>query len=75
MSIKIKTKKMSSFPGDKTIQIFAIDENKRQIPLMNINKRTYQGYSFYENDTVTNTFKTITEAKKWCLDNKCDFSF
>ena len=66
--IKIKTKKLNCFPGDKDIQIIAID-GKRQVQLMNICRKSCRGGIFYKSDTMSNTFKTITEAKQWCLAN------
>ena len=73
--MKIKTRKMQSYPGDNTVQIFVIDEHKRTIPLMNINRRSYRGDRFYENDLNGIKFDTIMEAKMWCLKHKTDFNF
>ena len=67
--MKIKTRKTNSYPGDKTIQIIAIDEHKRTIPLMNINRFYCKGYYFYENDTNGIDFESIKEVKQWCKDN------
>ena len=67
--MKIKTRKTNCYPGDTTIQIIAIDEHNRAIPLMNINKFYCVSYYLYKNDRVSNTFQTITAAKQWCKDN------
>ena len=67
--MKIKTRKMNSYPGDKTIQIFVIDKHKQEIGLMNLEKKYCNGYIFYKTDRISNIFNSITEAKQYCKDN------
>ena len=72
--MKIKTRKTNCYPGDKTIQIIAIDNYGRSLGLMNLTRCSDRLGVFYENDLNSNRFKTITEAKQWCKDNN-DFTF
>jgi len=73
--MKIKTRKTNCYPGDKTIQIIAVDNAGRQLGLMNLTRRSDRLGVFYENDLNSTRFNTITAAKQWCKDHSADFSF
>ncbi len=37
--------------------------------LLNVKKTSYKGISLYENDRFPKVFRTMKEAKQFCLDN------
>ena len=67
--IKIKTKQNNSYPGDNSIQIFAVLENGDKIGVLNIYPIRRNRKLHYENDRVDGVFENIKEAKRYCEDN------
>jgi len=66
--MKIKTRKTKLYPGDKTIQIFAVLENGT-LGLMNLTPIYFNKKRQYKNDINGYIFETITKAKQYCRDN------
>jgi len=63
--MKIRTKKNKSYPGDKSLQIQAVDNTGRILGLFNIYPAFFQGKLYWTNDRYTHEFNTITEAKEF----------
>ena len=67
---KIKTRKTNLYPGDKIIQIQAIDSHTGYIiGLLNLTPIYFNRQRQYENDRNGYIFETITKAKQYCKDN------
>lgn len=63
--MKIRTKKNNSYPGDRSLQIQAVNNAGRILGLFNITPAFMCGKLYWTNDCYTNEFDTITEAKEF----------
>jgi hypothetical protein len=63
--MKIRTHKNNSYPGDRSIQIQAVDNTGRVLGLFNLNPAFMCGQLYWTNDNYSNEFNTITEAKEF----------
>lgn len=63
--MKIRTHKNNSYPGDRSLQIQAVDNTGRVLGLFNIIPAYNAGQLYWTNDRYSKEFGTITEAKEF----------